>query len=179
MERCSLINFDLIENGEMESAELADETRSYIRRLSGLGCTFDHLSLTAYSGIQITKNPVLYFLKTCKVSSLRLTMQKTEAIPVPNYLRPLLRGLRRIELVGQMTLDPQLNLELLFPDLEHFEFEYVDLATGLVSINDKPSNANRQRVISEADAGAEVEYENDMQQCSNFDSDSSQMAAAC
>lgn len=177
LERCSLINFDLIENGQMESADLTNNTRSCIRRLSGLGCTFNHLSLTAYSGIQISKNPELYFLKACKVSSLRLTMQKTDAIPAPNYLRPLLRGLRRIELVGQMILDPQLNLELLFPDLEYFSFEYLDLATGLNLINQN-LNENRKRVLSEADTEIELEFENDMQECSNFDT-TSQLAAAC
>lgn len=178
MDRCSLINFDLIENGQMESAELIDETNSCIRRLSGLGCTFDHLSLTAFSGIQISKNPILYFLQACKVSSLRLTMQKTNVLPTPNYLRPLLLGLRRIELVGEMILDSNINLELLFPNLEHFSFEYVSLAPGLDLINNNNNIFNNQkRLISETDA--EFDYENsvEQEQCSNFDS-TSQLTAA-
>ena len=46
----------------MDSEDLAQKTRFFIRRLAGIGRTglqFDHLSYTAYSGFEITKVTII------------------------------------------------------------------------------------------------------------------------
>jgi len=129
LDRFSLINFDLIENGEMESEMLAEKTRFALRRLAGLGATFDHLSYTTFSGFDICRNPATYMLKMCEVKSIRLTQQKGIAISDPAVIRPLLTGLTRIELVGCMEVRAK-SLEALFPSLEAFHFQKQDLVTG-------------------------------------------------
>jgi len=68
LERLTLMTFDLVENGEMDSTSLSERTRMCLRRLAGLGATFDHLSFYAYSGFELTKNPVLFMLRKCNVS---------------------------------------------------------------------------------------------------------------
>jgi len=129
LERFSLINFDLIENGEMESDMLAEKTRFAMRRLAGLGATFDHLSYTTFSGFDLTKNPAMHMLKMCEVKSIRLTQQKGVAISDPAVIRPLLPGLTRIELIGCMEVRAK-SLEALFPNLDAFYVQKQDLVTG-------------------------------------------------
>jgi hypothetical protein len=131
--RLSLINFDLVDKDQQElnSAELAQTSRFYIRRLAGLGATFDHLSYTCYGGFEITKMPAMHMLRECKVRSLRLTMQSGMAIHDPPVPRPLLPLLQRLELVGNMDVCSD-NLSKLFPALEQFDFQKQDLITGLV-----------------------------------------------
>uniref|UniRef100_A0A183C4L0 Mitochondrial ATP synthase regulatory component factor B n=1 Tax=Globodera pallida TaxID=36090 RepID=A0A183C4L0_GLOPA len=130
LERLSLINFDLVEQDErLDSEELALNSRFYIRRLAGLGCTFDHLSYTCFTGFEVTKMPALNMLRQCKVKSLRLTMQSGVAIRDPELPRPLLPMMRRIQLVGGMDVTSE-RLSLLFPALEEFEVEKQDLITG-------------------------------------------------
>lgn len=134
LDRFSLINFDLIENGQMESEQLNENTRFGLRRLAGLGATFDHLSYTTYSGFEITKQPVVHLLKSCGVKSVRLTQQKGVAISDPPIIRTLLPELRRIELVGCMEVTTK-NMDVLFPKLESYHFQKVDLVTGGASLN--------------------------------------------
>lgn len=132
---------------ELSSEELALKSRFFIRRLSGLGATFDHLSYTCYSGFEVTKMPALKMLRQCKatdhcqwppifmdnvgvkVKSLRLTMQSGVAIQDPELPRPLLPMIERLQLVGDMKVTTQ-RLSLLFPSLEHFEVDKQDLITG-------------------------------------------------
>ena len=59
---------------ELNSAELAQTSRFYIRRLAGLGATFDHLSYTCYGGFEITKMPAMHMLRECKASFLHLAI---------------------------------------------------------------------------------------------------------
>lgn len=131
--RLSLINFDLVDKDqqELDSEELALQSRFYIRRLAGLGATFEHLSYTCFGGFEITKMPAMFMLRECKVTSLRLTMQRGTAIQDPLMPRPLLPLLRRLELVGNMEVCSD-NLSLLFPALEQFDFQKQDLITGLL-----------------------------------------------
>lgn len=134
LDRFSLINFDLIENGQMESDQLAESTRFGLRRLAGLGATFEHLSYTTYSGFEISKQPAIHLLKSCGVKSIRLTQQKGVAISDPPVVRALLPDLQRIELVGCMEVTAK-NLDALFPKLESFHFQKLDLVTGDASTN--------------------------------------------
>jgi len=69
LSRLSLINFDLVDKTqqELDSAELAQKSRFYIRRLAGLGATFDHLSNTCYGGFEVTKMPAMFMLRECQV----------------------------------------------------------------------------------------------------------------
>lgn len=131
--RLSLINFDLVDKAqqELDSEELAQTSRFYIRRLAGLGATFEHLSYTCYGGFEITRMPAMKMLRECQVKSLRLTMQSGTAIHDPPMPRPLLPQLQRLELVGNMEVCSD-NLSRLFPALEEFDFVKQDLITGLV-----------------------------------------------
>ncbi|KAL3090741.1 hypothetical protein niasHT_022069 [Heterodera trifolii] len=130
LERLSLINFDLVEQDQrLDSEELAQNSRFYIRRLAGIGTTFDHLSYTCFTGFEITKMPALNMLRQCKVKSLRLTMQSGVAIKDPELPRPLLPMMQRIQLVGGMDASSE-RLSLLFPALEELEIEKQDLITG-------------------------------------------------
>jgi hypothetical protein len=131
LQRLSLISFDLVENGEMDSEELAQKTRFFLRRLGGLGATFEHLSYTTYSGFEITKMPALHMLRMCKVKSLRLTMQSGIAISDPPVIRALLPELRSLELVGNFDVYSD-SISRLFPNLEQFVFQKQDLITGLI-----------------------------------------------
>ncbi|KAH7678349.1 Protein Y44A6C.1, partial [Aphelenchoides avenae] len=130
LERLSLMNFDLVEDGELDSAQLAEKTTACVRRLSGLGARFEHLSYTAYTGFDISKNPTLYMLKTCDVKSLRLTMQQGQVISDAPASRSLLDALTRLELVGGVEMPQRCNLSQLFPRLQHFDLQRQDLATG-------------------------------------------------
>jgi hypothetical protein len=133
LKRLSLINFDLVdkEHQDLDNAELALTSRFYIRRLAGLGACFDHLSYTCYSGFEITRMPVLFMLRVCKVKSLRLTMQSGTAIQDPPSPRILLPELKTLELVGNMEVQSD-QLSSLFPSLENFDFQKQDLITGLI-----------------------------------------------
>jgi hypothetical protein len=156
LDRFSMINFDLIQNGEMESEQLAEKTRFAMRRLGGLGATFDHFSYTTYSGFELTRNPAMHMLRMCGVRSIRLTQQKGVAIADPSVIRPLLPELTRIELVGGMEVRAN-NLELLFPNLETFVFEKRDLVTGGGAV----ANGRTSRVASvNANSGLENERMN-------------------
>ncbi|CAK5088868.1 unnamed protein product [Meloidogyne enterolobii] len=143
LKRLSLINFDLVdkEHSELDNADLALTSRFYIRRLAGLGACFDHLSYTCYTGFEITRMPVLFMLRVCKVKSLRLTMQCGTAILDPPTPRVLLPELKILELVGSMEVRSDF-LSRLFPSLERFDFQKQDLITGLVQ---------RARVLSNFD----------------------------
>jgi hypothetical protein len=129
LERLSLMNFDLVEDGELNCAGLMEKTRSCIRRLAGIGAKFDHLSYTCYTGFDMSKNPTHYMLKSCEVRSLRLTMQEGYAVSEVPTSGALLNGLQRLELVGCLDI-PRNNLSVLFPNLEYFDFQKEDLATG-------------------------------------------------
>jgi len=133
LDRLSLMNFDLIQDGELESQRLDEQTRDCIRRLGGLGATFSHLSYTSYSGFDISKNPTLFMLKQCEVRSLKLTMQKGRAITEPinmgGPVRPLLSELERLELVGNLCA-PRERLTALFPALNFYNFQKQDLCAG-------------------------------------------------
>lgn len=85
LERLSLINFDLIRNGRMESEQLAESTRFALRRLAGLGATFDHLSYTTYSGFEITKHPALHMLKTCQVILFYFYQENSNFYKIPLF----------------------------------------------------------------------------------------------
>ncbi|KAL7074767.1 hypothetical protein ACQ4LE_005954 [Meloidogyne hapla] len=143
LKRLSLINFDLVDNEhpELDNSDLALTSRFYIRRLSGLGACFDHLSYTCYTGFEITRMPVLFMLRVCKVKSLRLTMQSGMAIQDPQTPRVLLPELQTLELVGGMEVRSD-YLSRLFPSLERFDFQKQDLITGLIQ---------RARVLSNFD----------------------------
>lgn len=126
------MNFDLIDDGELESSTLAEKTRIHIRRLGGIGCKFQHLSYTTFSGFDLSKNPTLYMLKQCDVRSIRLTMQKGSAISEPTALqpvKPLLSALERLELIGSLNA-PKERLGTLFPNLDYYDYQQQDLATG-------------------------------------------------
>uniref|UniRef100_A0A915DNT2 Uncharacterized protein n=1 Tax=Ditylenchus dipsaci TaxID=166011 RepID=A0A915DNT2_9BILA len=112
LDRFSMINFDLIENGEMESNQLTEKTRFAMR-----------------SGFEITKNPAQHMLKMCQVKSIRLTQQKGVAISDPPVVRALLPELKNIELVGCLEVKVK-DLEALFPALESFNLQKQDLVTG-------------------------------------------------
>ncbi|KAI1732484.1 hypothetical protein Ddc_01351 [Ditylenchus destructor] len=150
LDRFSLINFDLIQNGQMESEQLAESTRFGLRRLAGLGATFEHLSYSTYSGFEISKQPAIHLLKSCRVKSIRLTQQKGIAISDPPVVRALLPDLRQIELVGCMEVTAK-HMDALFPKLESFHLQKVDLVTGAASANrvSRPVSAeiNRERQI--------------------------------
>jgi len=146
LSRLSLINFDLIDDGQMESAELEEQTRFCWRRLGGLGATFTHLSYTTFSGFQLTRNPFIHTLRNCKVTSFRLTMQKGEALPMPSVLHSLLPQLKRLELVGSMGVDCS-HVSVYFPQLESFNMERVDLVLG-GSNNGKNNNSGSSQAIA-------------------------------
>ena len=59
LDRLSLMNFDLVDarDGELESPQLVERTRTALRRLAVSGATFAHLSYTTYSGFDIASNP--------------------------------------------------------------------------------------------------------------------------
>ncbi|KAF7629270.1 hypothetical protein Mgra_00009221 [Meloidogyne graminicola] len=141
--RLSLINFDLVskEQPELDNDELSLTSRFYIRRLAGLGACFDHLSYTCFTGFEITRMPVVFMLRRCKVKSLRLTMQSGVAIQDPPTPKVLLPDLQTLELVGSMEVRSD-YLSRLFPSLERFEFQKQDLITGLIQ---------RARVLSNYD----------------------------
>jgi len=132
--RLSLINFDLIADGRMESPELTELTRFCWRRLGGLGATFGHLSYTTYSDFHLTKNPYLHTLRNCGVSSFRLTMQKGQVFPTPVVLHALLHNLQQLELVGSMEADCT-HLSVYFPKLERFDWQKADLVAGPIRAN--------------------------------------------
>jgi len=132
LDRLSLMNFDLVTDGELESQVLDGKTRDYIRRLAGLGAKFSHLSYTTYSGFNLSCTATLFMLRTCGVKSIRLTMQKGKFINEPDGMtpvKPLLNALERLELVGNLSAPRQL-LDSLFPRLEYYNFQREDLATG-------------------------------------------------
>jgi len=132
LDHLSLMNFDLIDDGEMESCMLNERSQDCFRRLAGLGATFTHLSYTTYSGFNMSRNPVLFMLRQCEVRSIRLTMQKGSAFNEPTPMtpvRPLLDLLERLELVGELVA-PRERLAALFPNLEFYNYQKADLATG-------------------------------------------------
>jgi len=129
LDRLSLTNFDLVTD-ELESEVLDAKTRECIRRLSGLGATFKHLSYTTYSGFNLSCRATLYMLKACDVRSIKLTMQKGQVINEPEKMmaiKPLLNDLERLELVGNLTA-PKILLDTLFPNLTFYNYLKVDLA---------------------------------------------------
>ncbi|CAD5231562.1 unnamed protein product [Bursaphelenchus xylophilus] len=131
LNRLSLMNFDLIDDGELESSTLAERTRIHIRRLGGIGAKFQHLSYTTYSGFDLSRNPALFMLKQCEVRSIRLTMQKGAAITSTPMqpVQPLLDTLERLELIGSLSA-PKERLSALFPNLDYYDYQRQDLATG-------------------------------------------------
>ncbi|CAD5225125.1 unnamed protein product [Bursaphelenchus okinawaensis] len=131
LNRLSLMNFDLIDDGELESSTLAERTRIHIRRLGGIGAKFQHLSYTTYSGFDLSRNPTLFMLKQCEVRSIRLTMQKGAAITSTPLqpVQPLLDTLERLELIGSLSA-PKERLSALFPNLDFYDYQQQDLATG-------------------------------------------------
>jgi hypothetical protein len=132
LDRLSLMNFDLIEDGELESQVLDQKTRECIRRLSGLGAKFSHLSYSTYSGFNLSCSATLFMLRRCEVKSIRLTMQSGTFInePEPSMpVKPLLNALERLELVGSLSAPRQL-LDSLFPNLEYYNYQKEDLAAG-------------------------------------------------
>uniref|UniRef100_A0A915E6A0 Uncharacterized protein n=1 Tax=Ditylenchus dipsaci TaxID=166011 RepID=A0A915E6A0_9BILA len=131
LEHCSLINFDLVENEEMESELLNVKTNFAMRKLATLGATFDHLSYTTYAGFNITKYPAIRMLRLCEVKSLRVMQQKGVVISDPAAIRPLLPKLTSIELVGCMEVTSK-SLGALFPNLETFQVEKQDLIHHLI-----------------------------------------------
>ncbi|KAL3076905.1 hypothetical protein niasHT_039685 [Heterodera trifolii] len=132
LERLSLINFDLVEQDQrLDSEELAQNSRFYIRRLAGIGTTLTTCPtrVSPVSRSPKCKMPALNMLRQCKVKSLRLTMQSGVAIKDPERPRPLLPMMQRIQLVGGMDASSE-RLSLLFPALEQLEIEKQDLITG-------------------------------------------------
>lgn len=132
--RLSLMNFDLVADGELESSALEERTRMHIRRLAGLGARFAHLSYTTYTGFDLSRHPTLHMLRQCGVRSIRLTMQKgsvlgdNTAAPM-QPVKPLLDALERLELVGSLNA-PRERLISLFPNLDYYDYQRQDLATG-------------------------------------------------
>lgn len=132
LDRLSLMNFDLVTDGELESQILDQKTRECIRRLAGLGAKFSHLSYTTYSGFNLSCSATLFMLRRCEVKSIRLTMQSGKFINEPEPampVKPLLNALERLELVGSLSAPRQL-LDSLFPNLEYYNYQKEDLATG-------------------------------------------------
>ncbi|KAL3081093.1 hypothetical protein niasHT_037561 [Heterodera trifolii] len=132
LEHLSLIHFDLVEQDQrLDSEELAQNSRFYIRRLAGIGTTLTTCPtrVSPVSRSPKCKMPALNMLRQCKVKSLRLTMQSGVAIKDPELPRPLLPMMQRIQLVGGMDASSE-RLSLLFPALEQFEIEKQDLITG-------------------------------------------------
>jgi hypothetical protein len=124
LERLSLMNFDLVENGELDSDVLNEQSKQHIRRLAGLGATFEHLSYTTYSGFDIAKSPNTVMLKNCGVKSLRLTMQK--GIPISVMTKPILNNLHKLEFIGDLEVDRE-DLSVAFPNLQYFDFHQQNL----------------------------------------------------
>ncbi|KAI6227482.1 hypothetical protein M3Y99_01245900 [Aphelenchoides fujianensis] len=124
LERLSLMNFDLVDAGELEHPLVEQRSRDCIRRLGGLGATFTHLSFTCFTGFEMTRNPTLFMLRQCGVRSLRLTMQKGSPIVAPALgpVKPLLESLQRLELIGLMEA-PRERLSALFPNLEFYNYD--------------------------------------------------------
>jgi hypothetical protein len=132
LDRLSLMNFDLITDGELESQVLDQKTRECIRRLAGLGAKFSHLSYSTYSGFNLSCSATLFMLRRCEVKSIRLTMQSGKFINEPEPampVKPLLQELERLELVGNLSAPRQL-LDTLFPRLEYYNYERQDLSAG-------------------------------------------------
>lgn len=76
LEQISLMNFDLVKNGEFENKELHETTNFYLKRLAHLGVKFKHFSYTTFSEFEITKNSILLLLKNCEVGIFLRTMLK-------------------------------------------------------------------------------------------------------
>lgn len=125
LERLSLMNFDLIDDGCMESPMLMEKTRYCMRKIADSGASFEHLSYTTYSGFEIGRQPTLQFLRNSEVRSLRVTMQKGNPIPYSDRL--ILDSLHSLEFVGDMDLECE-NLSRQFPNLHHFDFNRQNLA---------------------------------------------------
>jgi hypothetical protein len=125
------MNFDLIDDGELESQILDQKTREYIRQLAGLGgVTFSHLSYTTYSGFNLSCRATLFMLRQCQVKSIRLTMQKGKFLHEPEStlmpIRPLLDNLERLELIGYLDA-PRTLLDTYFPSLNYYNYQKADL----------------------------------------------------
>ena len=124
LERVSLMNFDLVEDGDMESSLLQDKTRYYMHKLSDSGATFQHLSYTTFAGFEFARSQ-LRLLQNGEVKSMRLTMQKGSPIPLTD--RILLNNLEKLEFVGEMDVNCH-NFSKQFPHLSHFEIDRQNLA---------------------------------------------------
>lgn len=124
LERLSLMNFDLVEDGDMESSLLQDKTRYYMYKLSDSGATFQHLSYTTFAGFEFARSQ-LRLLQNGEVKSMRLTMQK--GCPIPFTDRILLNNLEKLEFVGEMDVNCH-NFSKQFPHLDHFEIDRQNLA---------------------------------------------------
>jgi hypothetical protein len=123
------MNFDCVTD-ELENPVVDAKTRDCIRRLSGLGAKFQHLSYTTYSGFNLNCRLILYFLKQAEVKSIRLTMDKGSPINEPEPMmpvKPLLNDLERLELIGSMT-PPRSLLDKLFPQLSYYNYSKQNLA---------------------------------------------------
>uniref|UniRef100_A0AC35UEF0 F-box domain-containing protein n=1 Tax=Rhabditophanes sp. KR3021 TaxID=114890 RepID=A0AC35UEF0_9BILA len=130
LERLSLMNFDLMRAGVMESEELDEDTRQLIRVLARLGPKFNHLSYTTYSGFDLANSSSTLMLKSCGVISLRLTMQKGSPISHRPFTRSLLDDLIELELIGDLN-KPTEDLSTIFPNLRHFLYQKQNLATSI------------------------------------------------
>uniref|UniRef100_A0A7E5A070 RNase III domain-containing protein n=2 Tax=Panagrellus redivivus TaxID=6233 RepID=A0A7E5A070_PANRE len=129
LERLSLMNFDLIDDGDMESVMLQEKTRYCLRRLADSGATFEHLSYTTFTGFELNRHPALRLLKNGNVKSLKLTMQKGTPLQYGSE-RVLHEGLERLEFVGDMVVHTEF-LGRQFPNLNYFDFDRQDLACGM------------------------------------------------
>jgi len=132
LERLGLMNFDLVTDSELESQTLDHQTRECIRRLSGLGAKFSHLSYTTFSGFNLSCKATAFMLKQCNVRSIKITMQKGKVLQEPTPMmpvKPLLLDLERLELVGNLTA-PRHLLDQIFPNLAFYNYQKEDLATG-------------------------------------------------
>jgi hypothetical protein len=125
LDRLSLMNFDLIDDGSMVSPMLLEKTRYCMKKIADTGATFEHLSYTSYSGFEIARQPTLQFLRSGEVKSLRLTMQ--EGNPLPYSDRLILETLNSLEFVGDMDIESD-NISKQFPNLSHFDFIRQNLA---------------------------------------------------
>ncbi|CEF62104.1 Hypothetical protein SRAE_1000037800 [Strongyloides ratti] len=125
----SIMNFDIVNNGNLEGDELNDRSSQMMFQLGESGATFSHLSYTTYTGFDLTNTSILTMLKKCRVKSLRITMQKGSPISSCLYTKSLLDDLLELELVGDIV-KPTGDLNILFPNLKHFLYSKKNLANG-------------------------------------------------
>uniref|UniRef100_A0A0N4ZQW4 F-box domain-containing protein n=1 Tax=Parastrongyloides trichosuri TaxID=131310 RepID=A0A0N4ZQW4_PARTI len=132
LDSLSIMNFDMVNNGDFEGDELNDRSREIMIKLGESGATFSHLSYTTYTGFDLSNPSIITMLKSCCVKSLRITMQKGSPISTCLYTQSLLDDLLELELVGELV-KPTGDLNILFPNLKHFLYSKQNLAHGTLN----------------------------------------------